>query len=615
LLLLTIQTAQAYEVYPLSRQDSAAITSYNQKYTEWLGRNDLKEASRYLNLIAMLYWEHNHFPEAVQFYELSLKHNLTIGNENGMAMIHNNLAMIYSDLGEYQKSLEFFDKTLAARRSQKERIGIISALINKSVVLNNLKKFDDSVKSLDEALSISRETYDIPQMKSCYAMLAETYEKMGNAKMSLQYFELYKQMHEKLQGDKIKKSQEEVANSKLRAQLAEAEKQNQEIELKLKDKQLAKTKEEISEFTSEQKSLVANLSRSELEVKILRQSAELDREHELKTRLENERKLTENRNRLVFLIIILVLGAISLVIILQNNQQKRKALELLEIANVEALRQKNQIQLQNKTLNVQKDHLEEAIVQLQETQHKLVESEKMAALGNLVAGVAHEINTPVGIGVTLASDLMGKTEQLVSVYKANTMKRTDLQNYLETSYESSRLILNNLQRTARLIQDFRQLSIEEQHDSKQNFELIGLVKEVITSLKPKYQARPIEVRLVAESEISIYSFSGAYAQIITNLMVNALKYAFVDQEAGFIELSIIAKDGFIHLTVADNGKGMPESVRERVFEPFFTTDKMQGTGLGLHIIYNLVRQHLQGSIDCISKPGEGTRFVVKIPRS
>lgn len=611
-LMAYIQVAEA-QPHPLSRQDSAKVKSYQLSYEKWKAKNDFKEATRYLNQIAMVYWEHNYYREAISFYEKSRAYNKQIGNENGVAMIHNNLAMIYSDLMDYKKSLDFFDKTLSARRSQHQKIGIISALINRSVVLNNLKRPEDAIKSLQEALSLAREDYDLEQMKSCYLMLAEAYEKANMPKEMQQYFELYRQMNQRVQEKTNKKNKEALENARLKAQLAESEKQIKELALLAKDKELEEKNKTITEFSSQKDRLVKSLTRRELEIRVLRQDSEIKAQKTEQQQQQLEQKRREALRSKITFGILLLFGLIFTAMLWRTNRNRKRTNEILEEKNKTLANQKYKIEEQNHELNAQKEYLVETLDKLKQTQNKLIESEKVAAIGTLVAGVAHEINTPVGVGITLASDLMDKTETFVDKYKSGEMKRSDLERYLQNSFEAGKLILNNLERTGKLIQNFRRVSLNEISDTVQQFDVVEYVKDVVASLRPKYKERPVEVILHGEAQLKIKSYPGAFAQIITNLLVNSLKYAFSPEQEGKIDISVSKKEESVILEVKDNGKGMPDRVKRQIYEPFFTTDKNRGTGLGLHITYNLVTQRLAGSIDFTSEENKGTSFVVTVP--
>ena len=184
---LSLSFGQTQE-YALSRQDSALIHKYLNKAAGHENNQNLKEASRFLNDAAMIYWEHNHYDQSIKYFKKSLAFNKKLANENGIAMINSNLALINTDKKNYTEALRYFKNTLAVRKSNNEPIGIISAHINISVVLNNLEKHDEAVGHLLEALNEAREINDPDQMRACYGMLSETYQKAGNVEKSLYYY-------------------------------------------------------------------------------------------------------------------------------------------------------------------------------------------------------------------------------------------------------------------------------------------------------------------------------------------------------------------------------------------------------------------------------------------
>jgi two-component system, NtrC family, sensor kinase len=257
-----------------------------------------------------------------------------------------------------------------------------------------------------------------------------------------------------------------------------------------------------------------------------------------------------------------------------------------------------------------------AYQRLLEAQQTLVETEKLASLGGLVAGVAHEVNTPVGITLTTASHLALVTQQINESLKLGAIKKSDFQNYLNTAQESCDLILSNAERAANLIQSFKQVAVDQTSEARRDFELNDYLHEIITSLQPKLRRTRIRVSIECPPEIKMDSFPGALSQVITNLVMNALIHAFDDAKIGKISIHAqhLENDN-VSLLIADNGSGIPATYLHRIFEPFFTTKRGSGgSGLGLHIVYNIVRQQLWGTIEVKSTMGEGTSFLIVIPR-
>lgn len=269
-----------------------------------------------------------------------------------------------------------------------------------------------------------------------------------------------------------------------------------------------------------------------------------------------------------------------------------------------------------RTIELQRTNrfLQESLETLERTQKQLVESEKMAALGGLVAGVAHEINTPLGIGVTAASYLAERSREIEHLYQQGAMKRSDLEKFLKTVHESTMMILENLRRAAENIKSFKQVAVDQTHDTKRVFRLKQCIDNVLLSLHPKLKKTSHRVIVQCLEDLELDSYPGAFSQIITNFVMNSLIYGFEHKDQGNIELQIWKENGILWIQYCDNGRGMSEEERTHIFEPFYTTKRGQGgTGLGLHIVYNLVTQRLNGQITCKSIPGSGTIFTIEIP--
>jgi len=271
-----------------------------------------------------------------------------------------------------------------------------------------------------------------------------------------------------------------------------------------------------------------------------------------------------------------------------------------------AIEQRNEIELQ-------KNAVEKALQDLQMTQKKLIESEKMASLGNLVAGVSHEINTPVGIGIAASTSLKSKTEDILELFTTRKMKQSDLDTYLQSTQNAVQLIQSNLKRTGDLVKSFKRVSVDEMTDTMREFNLLEYIGEIVINHDAKLKERNIELRIDCPSDISIYSYPGAFAQIISNMTSNALLHAFKNKEPGIITITCRTANNRLYFIFSDNGCGMTNEVVQKVFNPFFTTNMQAGTGLGMNIVYNLVTQKLQGDIYCESTVNEGTTFKIDIP--
>jgi len=268
-------------------------------------------------------------------------------------------------------------------------------------------------------------------------------------------------------------------------------------------------------------------------------------------------------------------------------------------------------------LRAAKVRAEKALQDLRETQYSLIQAEKMASLGGLVAGVAHEINTPIGIGLTGASTLATETEKIQALYQAEAMSQSDFEEYLDLARRSSQLLMSNMERAAALIHSFKQVAVDQVSAERRPFDLGNYIAEVLASLHPALRKRPeVTVTVLCPPGITLDSYPGSLSQVLTNLVLNALNHAFLPGQPGQISLEVTSPDpASIQLTIADNGQGIPSAHLGQIFDPFFTTRRGQGgSGLGLHIVYNIVTGTLKGSIAVESEEGQGTRFSILFPR-
>lgn len=278
---------------------------------------------------------------------------------------------------------------------------------------------------------------------------------------------------------------------------------------------------------------------------------------------------------------------------------------------------------QEKELRMAKEKTEETNIALQEsleilrqTQKHLVESEKMASLGGLVAGVAHEINTPLGVGLTASSFLADKTEEYEKLFLSGELKRSDLEKLIKISKESSAIMFTNLDRAAELVRSFKQVAVDQSEEDYRTFNFKNHIDDLIVSLRPRFRQNKPSIIVECDSELEIEGYPGVFSQVITNLFMNSLQHGFDDMDQGeiLIDIHLSENGNDLYIDYRDNGKGMSKDEEKKVFEPFFTTKRGQGgTGLGMHIVYNLVTQTLGGKIFCISSPGKGTLFSIVVP--
>ena len=269
----------------------------------------------------------------------------------------------------------------------------------------------------------------------------------------------------------------------------------------------------------------------------------------------------------------------------------------------------------NQELKAVNQELQQTLENLQQTQVQLVQSEKMASLGNLVAGIAHEINTPIGVSVTAVSHMQDILKRFVQLYEKENLRKQDLNAYLAESDEALSIVVSNLERSSKLIQSFKQVSVDQSSEARRVFNVKQYLGEILLSLRPELKKTQHKVSVQCEENLQIDSFPGAFSQIITNLIMNSLIHAYEPDSSGKIVIDITKVDDVrVRLIYSDDGKGIDEQVVDKIFNPFFTTKRgMGGTGLGLYILYNIVTQQFGGTIECISQPGQGTKMIIDFP--
>ncbi len=263
-----------------------------------------------------------------------------------------------------------------------------------------------------------------------------------------------------------------------------------------------------------------------------------------------------------------------------------------------------------------RDAAETALRNLRETQASLIEAEKLAALGRLVAGVAHEVNNPVGISLTVASALERKAANFAAEVMGGNLRRSSLNDFLQMSRDAASQLVANLNRAAELIQSFKQVAADRNYSDQRTFDLADLTEQVVLSLRPGLRKQNLTLNVECQPNLIMNSYPGPYGQVLTNLFLNSVAHAFPDGRPGVIEIQAheSGKDN-VEIIFSDNGVGMSLDVRRRAFDPFFTTRRDQGgTGLGLHIVYSIVTNRLGGRLDLDSQPGGGTRIQMILPR-
>lgn len=266
-------------------------------------------------------------------------------------------------------------------------------------------------------------------------------------------------------------------------------------------------------------------------------------------------------------------------------------------------------------LRKSKERAETALSDLRATQRSLIEAEKLAALGGLVAGIAHEVNNPVGISLTVASSLAHRCKTFATEIESGQLRRSRLTEFVEGSRDASNQLVANLQRAGELIQSFKQVAVDRSHDERRQFDLQQSSEQIVSSLRPGIKKSNLTLVVNIPPGIMMDSYPGHYGQVLTNLFINAVTHAFKDGQSGTITISGLRRGAReVEVVFADDGRGMHEDVQRRAFDPFFTTRRhLGGTGLGLNIVYNLITRRLGGRVSIVSALGKGTAFHITIP--
>ena len=247
---------------------------------------------------------------------------------------------------------------------------------------------------------------------------------------------------------------------------------------------------------------------------------------------------------------------------------------------------------------------------------QLVEAEKLSSLGGLVAGVAHEVNTPLGVCVTTTSYMMRQNKHLRKQLQEGQLSKTALEEYLKEETESIGIMEVSLSRASELIRNFKKLAVDQSSSLETNFDMGEQIDLIITTLRHEYKRGQHIFKVDIAEPIVLYGNPGIFHQIFTNLIMNSLIHGFENIQQGTIEIKIIKASDSMKIIYKDDGKGIPESMAKKVFEPFFTTKRQEGgSGLGLHIVYNLVSQGLSGSIALKHTAETGACFEIDFPIS
>lgn len=315
---------------------------------------------------------------------------------------------------------------------------------------------------------------------------------------------------------------------------------------------------------------------------------------------------------------------------LQLEQEVARKTSNLSQAMMDLQEQKYELEKQKLTLTEEVDlrrqteqelltkqtQLQRYVDELNMAQERLVGSEKMAALGGLVAGITHDINTPVGIGVTATSFLQERLTQIENAYKEKTLSPKALEEFINDAKQSTSLLTSNLDRASELVASFKQIAVDQASEAVRTINFKEYLGEVIRSLHPKIKNTGHHINLDCPDDLTLNLPAGAISQIFTNLIMNSLIHGFESVENGVIDILIKDENEHVIIDFKDNGNGVTKEQLDKLFDPFFTTKRDQGgSGLGTHITFNLVKQTLSGEIEVTSEPDHGLHYHISFPKN
>jgi len=272
----------------------------------------------------------------------------------------------------------------------------------------------------------------------------------------------------------------------------------------------------------------------------------------------------------------------------------------------------NELRDNYKALDELNHKLEEKIEEIEKSKQQLVQSEKMASLGGMVAGIAHEINTPVGMALTGITHLKDETNSIKKLFEEKQLSEDEFISYLQESHQLNQSIYNNLSKAAELVKSFKQVAVDQSSDENRVFYLKSYTDEILLSLHNELRKTKHKIVVDIGTDIKLDSNPGAFSQILTNFIMNSIIHGFENIDEGEIKISAsVDESNNLILIYEDNGKGLNQEQKEKIFEPFFTTKRGKGgSGLGMNIVYNIITSKLKGEVDVQSQEGKGVRFIM-----
>ncbi len=553
------------QVLPLSRSDSGRVILYQNQYEAFINANSVREASDAMNKIGYIYWNANQYRKAIYYYEKSLALNAKIENSNGIAMLHNNLGMLYADVQEYEKALSHFSLTLVTRRLGKEPVSIIATLVNRATVYNNLKKYNLAVNDLKEALNLSLENKLNSQLASSYAMLSETYDKMGNAEEARKYFDLFKSFNDlELKGKIVVESYKKQLAEKT-VDLKAKEVLIKQYELEIEKKKLLKTGRQLDTVLSANSDLKEEINIQQLLIEKQENVVKLQKE---RAAVAEAQKEIYKRTWWLSLAIMLLVMIIA-VLVYVNNRKIREQNQQLQEQNEAIAKQKEQLAVSNDVKN------------------------------KIFSIIAHDLRGPIASlnnFFMLLEDFEDIPDEVREILE-------------ELSVENSQIstILENLLNWAKT-------QMAELRPVLKPVEVRAIVEENVNLLQRLAEGKNITLLNQVPSDLIASSDTEMTKIVFRNLMQNAIKFT---KAKGTVKIEGRRLNGdLLEFKVIDSGVGMSEDKVQTLFnlksnKSTFGTNNEKGTGLGLVLCNDFVKI-CGGSLAVSSELNVGTTITVTL---
>ncbi|MCG8307753.1 MAG: tetratricopeptide repeat-containing sensor histidine kinase [Cytophagales bacterium] len=550
-----------------------------QLASDLAGEGDIKEATRHINSLGMKAWENKDFVQAIDYFNRSIELNGTIGNESGISKLNSNLGMIYADLREYEKSLSYFDLSLKYRLSANSKNELIATYINKAVVLNNLKRYDKAAAALEKALSIATEMNDISYMKSCYGMLAETYEKSGNQAKTMHYFDLYRTFHEMIQREKVNRTKRELQTAQLQVMKEELSRKEKEIELLEAYKKLNEKEEVLSQLGKRARQLMETNSKQQLALSLLESENKLD-----KAIIHNDIMDKKLQKNIIWTIATgLVLSIWLTWFFYRNNTYKRKLNDRLLDQNEEIKTLNNNLESQVKART---EKLRKAMHQL-----KLQNSN----LQQFSSVISHNLRAPI-------ASIMG-LNNIINLENPSNPTNFEILKHIRTEVNHLDVVVQDLS----FLMDIRDAKDLPYHPVK----VSSVFRSITTQLGAEIKKSGVQITLDDAKCKEIVTVKPYFESILYNLTSNAIKYR--SRHAPCVRIKTAWLDRKYFIEIIDNGIGIHKDHLSQIFLPYKRfNDRVCGKGLGLYIVKEQI-DALSGEIDVSSELNKGTTFSITFP--